>query len=391
MHEVPKYYIFRILLLAIIFYFLLILPPFLFVMLKSIPEAYQHIIVQGNEIQKFDEPSFYFHYLIFGFVSYILFNLPIKLHLCKIRKEQKVPDWMISYSKKVLRYTPFINAIILFIPELIGNIMFFHKAKEISITIPEFWQTALQMSLVSLVSAILVSLIVYLWQENRVRLNYLPLIFSKEELEFRYKKVGNKKIATNFLFSGLLTSFLPILIIVFYLILSATPIKKITENSDNELSTEQAEILFGEYYNFYVGVNEAAEEAPQKRKKLITEISQGSKSLVLFYYNASDSLFMIVGIANSILIALFYIILINKLNARVVVVPLIELRDNMKKTAIGEFGIFNVVRTNNEIGSLAESFNSMSNRLKNYFTELTDLNKNLEQKVIDRTAYIEQQ
>jgi serine phosphatase RsbU (regulator of sigma subunit) len=394
MLKMPKYYIFRILTLAVVFYFMLILPPFLFVLLKTLPNAFQSYVVEKMEILEMD---FSFNYLLFGLILYILVNYPFRILFYRKKRNKSIAPWLQTYTKKTLRLTPIINALLLFIPEFLSNIRALKQAYQISKINPEVWNTSLELSLVSFVSSILVGFMIYLWQENRVRIHYLPIVFSLEDLKHRYKKVGTRKINTNFIFSGLLTSMLPIVIIIFYLVLSATPVNRIAEKNNNQLTPEQAEILFGGYYHFFLGVAEESqskdllEEDMITRQKVLGEISELNKNLTFFYYNASDSFFMTLGILNSILIALFYIVLVNKFNARVVVVPLTELMRNMQKTANGEFGIFNLVRTNNEIGSLAESFNVMSEKLNLYFKEITDLNKSLEQKVIERTAFIEQQ
>ena len=47
----------------------------------------------------------------------------------------------------------------------------------------------------------------------------------------------------------------------------------------------------------------------------------------------------------------------------------------METTGRGELDSFSIVRTNDEIGALTEGYNEMSERLKNYFQSLDNINR----------------
>ena len=245
--------------------------------------------------------------------------------------------------------------------------------------------THLLISSVAMVAALLVSLVIFLWQENRVRLIYFPFFYTEEELKKRISTKLKFNLYGNFMFSSFITTLLPIVIILFYIFLNITTISDVVEN-EKTLTIEQKQYFYGDFYFVY--------------DQFITddlepeEVESSLKSLNLIfghYFNSINTFLMLTGIFISVFVAIFYIFFITKLNTQLVVKPIKELMKNMKKTADGEFGVSTLVRTKNEIGFLAESFNIMSSQLKLYFDDLKELNANLEQKVIERTAYIEQQ
>ncbi len=393
MEKIPKYYLFRILLVAIFFQLILVLPPYLFILLKFLPQNVaalnQSPITHHINITI---PIGIIHSI--GILVYIILNLPFKILLFKKKKKRKIFLFLQKYTQKLLQFTPFLNSLIYLSTSFIVTLLFFLEALKLKASFPSLYFSQIQFSLIAFVASFLVSFVIYLWQENRVRLNYLPHFYSESDLQSRTCGKHRTHIYSNFLFSTLLTTFLPIVIMLFYITLNVSNINDVVNKMD-EMTPKQSEIIYGDYYNFYQsldkGVTEKKNNEKQNKNIFLLEMSDFVGQHMLFYYNAVGSFFMFIGIGVSLIVAIFYIILVTKLNVRIVVVPVGELMKKMKRTAEGEFGLFTIVRTSNEIGVLAESFNIMSSKLKHYFDDLMELNKNLEQKVIERTAYIEQQ
>jgi serine phosphatase RsbU (regulator of sigma subunit) len=77
--------------------------------------------------------------------------------------------------------------------------------------------------------------------------------------------------------------------------------------------------------------------------------------------------------------------------ARSISKPVRILTQRASELALGNLDDIIVLEQTDEIGILAKSFEKMRRSLKKLITELNDINKNLEQKVIERTLKIEQQ
>jgi len=84
-------------------------------------------------------------------------------------------------------------------------------------------------------------------------------------------------------------------------------------------------------------------------------------------------------------------VVISVLLARSISKPVQILTQRASELALGNLDDKIVLDQKDEIGILAENFEKMRHSLKKLITELNDINKNLEQKVIERTLKIEQQ
>lgn len=119
----------------------------------------------------------------------------------------------------------------------------------------------------------------------------------------------------------------------------------------------------------------------------------------IFWYiiNATDEMDFMGGVytlaLQSIALALgllFVILAIGSILANKIASPLIELSKSSKDVANGSFGTTSYIKgTGEEISALIDSFNSMSLQLKDYFTNLNELNADLEYKVKERTIELE--
>jgi class 3 adenylate cyclase len=89
--------------------------------------------------------------------------------------------------------------------------------------------------------------------------------------------------------------------------------------------------------------------------------------------NAVDSILMFIGIFTGIFISLVYILFFVRWNTEDIVSPVKQLLDSMEKAGAGELEQYSLVRTNDEVGQLAEGYNQMTSRLKAYFDNINRL------------------
>jgi serine phosphatase RsbU (regulator of sigma subunit) len=170
-----------------------------------------------------------------------------------------------------------------------------------------------------------------------------------------------------------ITTFLPLAIVVLYLILSLTSVKDLQLG---DLTSAQKEVLLGNW-NESIGV--------------IWNQNNKNNYESFYYVNAIDSIVMFVGIGTGILVSVFYLFLIVKWTTRSIVNPVNELLSNMKKIRKDGITDYTIVRSNDEVGELAEGFNVMVHKIKNYIASISEMNKNLENKVVQRTKEIAEQ
>lgn len=289
--------------------------------------------------------------LIASFILGFAFNLPFKIYFRKIRKQRPVPPRLKNFCRTYLLHTPFINTLILFIAfgiTIIYMLFEIYLRKNIDDLNRQFY---IQFFIITIVSSILTLLLVFTWQRHRVHIRYLEHVFSKEELKKRIFKISSGTIRNRLWISSAMTTLLPLIIVLFYLLLSITTVKELQIES---ISKEQMQILLGKF-------------AP---------LMGDSRNISnLFYVNVINSLLMITGIATGIFVALIYIVLLVRWTTEDIVRPVSELLDNMQRAGAGELDRFSIVRTNDEIGNLTEGFNDMSHRLQSYFLSLNEINK----------------
>jgi two-component system, sensor histidine kinase ChiS len=84
---------------------------------------------------------------------------------------------------------------------------------------------------------------------------------------------------------------------------------------------------------------------------------------------------MFIGIYSSIFIAFVYILFLVKWTTQDIVYPVKELLENMKKTGKGEMHNYSLVRTNDEIGELTEGYNEMTQKIGEFFNNITRMNE----------------
>jgi class 3 adenylate cyclase len=203
---------------------------------------------------------------------------------------------------------------------------------------------------ISILAAFLSSLFVYYWHKHRVHLFYLEVLFNEEELRKRIFKKAIGKIKNRLWLASGMTALLPLTIVFFYLILSITKVNTLNVDLTSPLVRQ---IILGNYVELF---ND-------------NEIKEFS------YMNSVNTFMMFFGIGTSIFVSLIYIISFVRWTTMDIIFPVKELLMNMQKTGEGKNANFSIVRTNDEIGELAEGFNIMSLRIKNYIGHINDINQ----------------
>ncbi|RLE01598.1 MAG: hypothetical protein DRJ13_06720 [Bacteroidetes bacterium] len=100
---------------------------------------------------------------------------------------------------------------------------------------------------------------------------------------------------------------------------------------------------------------------------------------------------MLVGIGNGILVSFIYLLLFIRWTNRDITWPLKELLVNIRNTRGGDEEQYSIVRTNDEIGELAEGYNEMTEKIHNYVESISAMNRDLEKKVNERTREVVEQ
>ena len=295
----------------------------------------------------------WFRLLLISFFLGLAFNLPFKLYLRKKRRNKKIKEGLFKFCKKFILKTPLINAGILFITYgitsgfMLYQLLFHGDFNEITL---RFYR---QFFFIMTVSSLINILFVYFWQKHRVHIRYLEYFYSPVELRKRIFNLKVGKIKNRLWISSAMTTFFPVLIVIFYMVISITNVHDFLEEPPTE---EQAQILIGKYESYF-GDNSINSDTG------------------IIYINMFDTYIMLIGTFSGIMISFFYLLLFIRWTTRDIVYPVRELLLNMQRTGRGEMESYSIVRTNDEIGELTEGYNEMSGRLKDYIENISKMNE----------------
>ncbi len=424
--QIPSYYGFRIYFTSNLLYFFLVIPFLIFLGAKSIPEVVRNngflngntgarvdslsILFDSMEVmdgetidsmlngaisvdEEFTDPviaedeekselfenkgpfSRFFGLLFLltlaGFIAGLIFNHPFKRYFKKIRRKQVIHPRLLRYCKRNLLITPIINALIITVPSILVLLysLFFILLKgqvenEIENSIfREFFFLAL-------LATILEFLFVFYWQKHRVHLRYLEYFYTRDELQSRIFRKKGGRIRGRLLIASGMTTTLPLLIVLVYLIQSLTRVKSLNLE---QISEETWNILIGPWGEM-IGRGKEAFSV--------------DKLDWLLYVNAIDTLSMIIGISTGILVSLLYLVLFIRWTNLDITFPVKELLDNIRNTKTGEVERYTLVRTNDEIGELAEGYNEMTRKIHEHVESISKMNRDLEKTVLERTQEV---
>jgi class 3 adenylate cyclase len=291
--------------------------------------------------------------LIISFFLGFAFNLPFKIYLRKKRKHKKIKDGLFRFCKKYILKTPIINAGILMITYgitsgfMLYQLLFHGDFNEITL---RFYR---QFFFIMVVSSILNIMFVYFWQKHRVHIRYIDHFFTPAELRKRIFNLKIGRLKNRLWISSGMTTFLPLMIVLFYMFISVTNINELLDEPPTE---EQSHIILGKYEGYF------------------GEFSLDNSSGII-YVNFIDTYIMLIGTISGILISFFYLLMFIRWTTQDIVYPVRELLINMQRTGRGEMESYGIVRTNDEIGELTEGYNEMSGQLKDYIENISLMNK----------------
>jgi class 3 adenylate cyclase len=283
-----------------------------------------------------------------------LLHLPFKIYFIKKRKQKPITAKHQALCRKYLLQTPWITSGVFTVAALINQLAMLVRmyTDETLRNTPTEFGLLRQLFYISLVASLLIILFAHYWQKHRVHILYLHHVFSPEELRERIFALRIGRLRNRLLLSNIITTMLPITIVVFYLVLSLTQISSL---NISKFDASHLQVLMGKYNTFFAS-------------------SSGSENILgLFYINAIDSILMFAGIGSGILVSMVYIFLFVRWTTIYITHPVGELLENIRKTGMGELSQFSIVRTNDEIGELTEGYNKMSGQLERYLSNIRRL------------------
>ena len=302
-------------------------------------------------------------------IAGIIFNFPIRRYFKKLRKKKPVSDKLKNYVRKYLLKTPLINMSLFALAFLINHLFSLYLIN--TSQFPDEIERGIFRNtlIIAFISSVLTVLFVFLWQKHRVQFMYIGHVFSKEELKKSIYKSNNRSMKRRMWLTSLMTTVLPLSIVIYYIIFSVSLVKDIGLTA---LTQEQAHILIGKFYPIF---------SEENTKPLLENFINYP------YISSIDLIMMFVGITTGIIMAAIYLVFFVNWMYKSITIPVNDLLESMKSTAKG-IGKIALVRTNDEMGQLTENFNEMNEQINSYVSEISQMNKNLEKKVEERTAEV---
>lgn len=306
-----------------------------------------------------------------AYIIGLIYNNPFKRYFKKIRRKQEPDDKLKKYCKQQLLSTPIINATIITLPSAIVLLYsFFFILLKDQVEVPIEKEIFREFFFLAVLATALEFLFVYYWLKHRVHIRYIEYFYSKEELKKKVFKRKGGKIRGRLVIASAMTSTLPLLVVLLYLIQSLTTVR--TLNLD-KVSEEAWDILIGPWGDM---INSGKDSFSVEKFEW------------LMYVNAIDAFSMIIGISMGVLVSLLYLFLFIRWTTQDITYPVKELLSNIRNMRAGEAEQYTIVRTNDEIGELAEGYNVMAHEIHKHVEHISMMNRNLEQKVKERTQEV---
>ncbi len=185
-----------------------------------------------------------FNLLLISFLLGFIFNLPFKRYFSKKRKGKNISPRLYKFCKRFLIKSPLINAGILGISYLVSHIFIAYMIYSGNYEISDIEKSrSVNFFYISLIAALLALLFVYFWEKHRVHIKYIHHIYNEEELRKRIFNLKVGRIRNRMITSAVMTTLLPLTIVILYLFLSVT---YLSDLNIAEYSEEQKRILFGD-------------------------------------------------------------------------------------------------------------------------------------------------
>jgi len=374
--RIPSYYILRIILLPLVIYTMLILPVLLNLFssnlleliendtipiefIKSIMEMQESDIEEGLEVvfeeetQSVDDAtSFFFSVQLAIFILFIAFNLPFRSYLKKRRRHKKIKPGLEKYCRFLLDHTPKANALL-----YLGGLVI-TQLNQIKYFDPELVENPVlasmfrQLFILSMVSSVLTALFLHSWQKYRVQMVYKDFFFPSSSLRKRTGRLTFENVQMKLFVSSMMTTFLPLIVLVFYIFLNISTI------SIKSVDDRNSALLLGEFLNV-MDIFNLREGFSQW-----LNTSKEASAINLYYIDVSGFLRMALGFVNGFLVSMIYIFFYLRWTNASITRPINEIVTQMKNMTKGKPSRYAVVRTKDEIGKLGEGFNLMVDGLR---------------------------
>jgi len=374
--RIPSYYILRMIVLPMVLYFLLTMPVLINLLTSNLLELIENgtipveivskiielqekdferdaeIIIEENSDLIDDATSFFIYVQLAIVLLFILFNYPFRHYLKKKKKEKPVKAGLEIYCRTFINYTPLINAV-LFLSGLIivqlNQIKYFNPETVNNQILADMFQ---QLFIISVVSSLLSAIFIYSWQKHRVQMKYLEYFYDEEKLKARMGKLTFSNMKSRLFISSIMTTFLPLVVMVFYFFLNITTINIKSVNDSNSV------LLLGEFLEIL--------NIFDLREGFFKWLASPEASDItnLYYVDVSGFIRLAWGLFNGITVSMIYVFFFLKWTNASITKPINEIVREMKNTSKGKFGNYTVVRTKDEIGKLGEGFNKMVDGLR---------------------------
>ena len=282
-------------------------------------------------------------------------NIPFKRYFRRRRKGKVVSPRLYRFCRKYILKTPLLNSGIAFIAFTVVHLIMIYTLVFPREVLDDVTRRMLTNFLfVSVVASMLTVLFIYFWQKHLVHIRYLEHIFTPIELQKRIFGRRTGKIRNRLYVASAMTTLFPLTIVLLYLLLSLTPVSDVKNPTPNEMR-----VMLGSIVDIMGSVDDFSEDG-------FTD---------LYYISAIDNTLMFFGIFSGILVSFIYILFFVNWSTQDIVKPVNDLVRSMLKTGEGLTGHYTLVRTNDEIGIMSESYNVMSSQLSEYINHISRLNE----------------
>jgi class 3 adenylate cyclase len=282
-------------------------------------------------------------------------NIPFKRYFKRKRKGKVISPRLYRFCRKYILRTPLLNSGIVFIAFTVIHLLMVYTLIFSRESMDAITQSMLTNFLfVSVVASMLSVLFIYFWQKHLVHIRYLEHIFTPSELQKRIFGRRTGKIRNRLYIASAMTTLFPLAIVMLYLILSLTPVSDVKNPTPNE-----TRVMLGSIIDVILPVSD--------------DSYYGLSGL--YYITAIDNTVMFFGIFSGILVSFIYILFFVNWSTQGIVKPVNDLVRSMVKTGEGLMGHYTLVRTNDEVGIMSESYNVMSSQLSEYINHISRLNE----------------
>jgi len=375
--RVPSYYILRMLALPLLLFILLTLPVLINLFSSNLLELIENgtipvdIVNQiieyqeeedfGREIEmalsedskSVDDAASFFIYVQLGiFIIFIIFNYPFSMYLRKKKKRKKIKPGLERYCRLLINHTPILNSTLYIAGLLITQINQIQYFRSDSMTDPAIASMFQQLFILSIASSLLTAVFLFSWQKYRVQMIYIEYFFTKKTLKSRMGRLSFSNMRSRLFISATMTTFLPIMVLVFYIFLNISTI------SIKSIDDKNSIILLGEFLEILNIFNLKEGFFKWLTNPKASEITQ------LYYIDITGFLRLTLGFINGIAVTFVYIIFYLKWTNSSITRPINEIVREMKNMTKGKTSHYAIVRTKDEIGKLGEGFNKMVDGLR---------------------------